>query len=269
MVDLLILFINIIYLITGILQYYLAPKIGPNPYFGFKIGYTFADREVWNKTNRLMGKFVIIHSLLLFPTALIPDFMLYYLLLFIIPLVAFIPFGIRYAAILLEMKSSKSEIASKRKMEPITVGLLWSLSPLIFYLVLIAVEMITYPSLPDVIAVHFDLSGNPNGWSSKSSFILSYSLFALFAPAFSYIFIYLGKKYPMYIHPGKMRFSSDTFLKTTILSMDITSIILILVYYTIYIYAVEKLVVPWPWFMIVTIILILVPIGYLAYKWRR
>ncbi len=269
MVDLLILLINIIYLLTGILEYFIAPKIGPNPYLGFKIGYTFADREVWNKANRLMGKFIIIHSLILFPTALIPNFLLYYLILFMVPLIAFIPFGIRYAAIQLEMKGAKSENVSQIKMEGITVGKFWSLSPFLLYLLLIALEFITYPSLPDVIAVHFDAAGNPNGWSSKGSFLISYSLFALFAPAFSYLFIYLGKKYPMYIHPGKMRFPRDAFLKMTILSMDIMTIILISVYYSIYIYAVEKIVVPWTWFLIVTIILILVPIGYLVYKWRR
>ncbi len=269
MVDWLILLINIIYLLTGILEYYLAPKIGPNPYLGFKIGYTFADREVWDKTNRLMGKFSIVHSLILFPSILIPNFLIYYLILFIIPLVAFIPFGIRYAAIQLEKKGAISENVSPKRLEGINVGKFWSLSPIVLYLLLIAFEFITYPSLPDVIAVHFDAAGNPNGWSSRGSFILSYSLFALFAPAFSYLFIFLGKKYPMYIHPGKMRFPRDAFLKTTILSMDITTITLIFVYFSIYIYAVKKFVVPLSWYIIVTVILIIFPLGYLLYKWRR
>ena len=269
MVDWLILLINTIYLITGVLQYYLAPKIGPNPYFGFKIGYTFADREVWDKTNRLMGKFSIVHSLILFPTVLIPNFLIYYLILFIIPLLAFIPLGIRYAAIQLEMKGAKSENVSLRRLEGITVGKFWSLSPILLYLLLIVFEFITYPSLPDVIAVHFDAAGNPDGWSSKVDFVFSYSLFSLFAPALSYLFIYLGKKYPMYIHPGKMRFPRDAFLKTTILSMDITTITLIFAYYTIYIYAVKKFVVPLSWYIILTVILIIFPLGYLLYKWRR
>ena len=269
MLEFLILFINMVYFILGIIEYYVAPKIGPNPYFGFKIGYTFADREVWGKTNRLTGKFMIIHSLILSPTIFIPNFIIYYLILFIIPLLIFIPFGIKYAAILLERKGAKSKIASQKKMEPITIGKLWLISPLIIYLFFIIFEFFTYPSLPSVIAVHFDTAGNPNGWSNKNSFIISYSLFSLLAPAFSYMFIYLGKKYPLYIHPGKMRFPRDAFLKTTILSMDITSIILIFVYYSIYIYAVEKIMVPLTWFTIVTLLLILLPIAYLVYKWRR
>ncbi len=269
MVNILILIINSLYLITGIMEFWLAPKVGPNPYFGFKIGYTFADKDVWNGTNRLMGKFIIAHSLLLLPAALLPNFLLPYTLLLTIPLIAFIPFGIRYASIHLEMKGAKSENVSYKKIESIELGYVWVLSPLIFYLVLIIFEIMTYPSLPEIIAVHFDSYGNPNGWSTKSSFIVSYSLFSLISPGVSYLFIYLGKKYPMYIHPGKMRFPKDTLLKATVLSMNIMSVILIFVYYSIYIYALRKTIVPWTWFMALMLFLIFLPIGYMIYKWNK
>jgi hypothetical protein len=40
-------------------------------------------------------------------------------------------------------------------------------------LVIFAVQtMVHYPALPERIASHFDFAGNPNGWSSKSSFFL-------------------------------------------------------------------------------------------------
>ncbi len=269
MINILILIINSLYLITGIMEFWLAPKVGPNPYFGFKIGYTFADREVWNRTNRLMGKFIMMHSAILFPTALVSNFLLPYTLLLTIPLIAFIPFGIRYASILLEMKGAKSESVSYKKIESINLGYSWSLSPLIFYLALILFEIITYSSLPEIVAVHFDSYGNPNGWSTKSSFIITYSLFSLISPGISYLFIYLGKKHPMYIHPGKMRFSRDAILKTTILSMNIMSIIIIFVYYSIYVYAVEKIVVPWWWFIAGTLFLIFLPMGYIIHKWKE
>lgn len=42
----------------------------------------------------------------------------------------------------------------------------------IFTLLIMIVQMIDYyPELPQKMAVHFDLSGKPNGWSSKDSFL--------------------------------------------------------------------------------------------------
>ncbi len=269
MIDLLILFINTLYFVLGLVQFYVAPKLGPNPYLGFKIGYTFADREVWNKTNRMMGKFMIIHSLLLFPTAFIPDFLLYYLILFIVPLLAFMPFGIKYAATLLEIKGSKSKEISDKKLEGIKISKFWVHSPLILYFLLIIFEMFTYSQLPPVIAVHFDSSGNPNGWSDKNAFLLSYSLLSLIAPAFVYVFAYLGKRYPMYVHPGKMRFPRDVMLKMISISMIVYIIIFIMAYYSIYLYAIEKTQLSIGWFILLTMIMVMVPIIYMIYKWKQ
>jgi uncharacterized membrane protein len=49
---------------------------------------------------------------------------------------------------------------------------LWILSVLF----LISQLYASYSSLPERVATHFDASGNPNGWSSKGSFITTWSL---------------------------------------------------------------------------------------------
>lgn len=42
----------------------------------------------------------------------------------------------------------------------------------VFTLIILAVQMfIYYPELPQKMAVHFDFKGNPDGWSSKDSFL--------------------------------------------------------------------------------------------------
>ncbi len=40
---------------VGLITYWLAPKVGPNPWFGARTGYSVASREVWDATNRATG----------------------------------------------------------------------------------------------------------------------------------------------------------------------------------------------------------------------
>ena len=40
---------------AGLATYFLAPRVGPNPIFGVRVGYSYASREVWDKTNRFGG----------------------------------------------------------------------------------------------------------------------------------------------------------------------------------------------------------------------
>jgi len=47
---------------TGVLTYFFAPRMGPNPLFGVRIGYTFTDREAWDRANRHFGKLLAIFS---------------------------------------------------------------------------------------------------------------------------------------------------------------------------------------------------------------
>ena len=39
----------------GGITYWLAPRVGPNPWFGVRTGYSVASREVWDKSNRVGG----------------------------------------------------------------------------------------------------------------------------------------------------------------------------------------------------------------------
>jgi len=269
MIDYLILLLTAIYFVAALLQYFVAPKIGPNPYLGFKIGYTFADRVVWNKTNRLMGKFMMIHALIMFPLCLIPNFLGYFLLIYVIPLLVFIPIGIKYASTLLEMKGARAERASEKKLEPITVSIVWWSTPLVLFAILLILELATYSQLPEVVAVHFDAAGKPNGWSNRGDFILSFSLLSLMFVAISFIFVYLGKHHPLFLHPGKMRFSRDTYLKLIILSMDTALALMFIVYLSIYYFAVHNAAFPVSWILTSAVFVVIIPILYLVYKWRR
>ena len=87
--------LEIIYLFAALLQLFVAPRVGPNPYFGFKIGYTFSNREVWKKSNTFVGLLMTLHALAILPIALMGDEHIWlYLSVYIIPLIGIIAAGI-------------------------------------------------------------------------------------------------------------------------------------------------------------------------------
>ena len=269
MIDYLVLFLDCLYLVIALLQYGVSPKVGPNPYFGFRIGYTFANEKVWKKANKFVGKLMLFHAIILLPLCLIPDFLIYFIILWVVPMIILIPIGIRYAADLLEKEGAKEERASLRRIEPVSVGILWKISPLVIYAFLLVYMIFTYSSLPNVMATHFDSQGYPNGWSAKGDFFVWYNVLSIIFVATAYLFVYLGKSYPIYVHPGKMRFPKDTYLKLILLSMDSALVLMLLVYAVIYLYATQRIIFSIPLFTVITLIPIVVPVAYMLYKWKK
>jgi len=53
-----------------------------------------------------------------------------------------------------------------------TMQKLWKILWMLSVVVMIAQLLIFWPDLPNRMASHFDMSGNPNGWSSKSTFLI-------------------------------------------------------------------------------------------------
>jgi uncharacterized membrane protein len=66
---------------------------------------------------------------------------------------------------------TESTQPQKKKIRPARSMIL--ILPVALYLVTIILLFITYRSLPDRIAVHFDALGNPDRWGSKVSYLIS------------------------------------------------------------------------------------------------
>ncbi len=266
----LLLIINVIYLIFSILVLFLAPKIGPNPYFGLRIGYSFSSRKVWNKTNRFAGILMTIHALFLFPIIILNN-IVYYIIALIAPLVIITIFGIIYASHKLE--EERVEVKGPVKpIKPLETTFVWKYLGIILFLILILMMLIAYPSLPNRMAVHFDASGNPNGWSSKNDFYTTYIILAGAYLALLYFIIYAGKKYPVALHSGVMRIGKDTVFKATILSLNMVFFILMAAFLWIYFYNISGAFegyIATTYFLILTFIAAFVPIGYIIYRWRK
>ncbi len=266
----LLLIINVIYLISALLVLFLAPKIGPNPYFGFRIGYSFSSRNVWNKTNRFAGILMTLHSLSLFPFIFL-DNLVYYIVALIVPLVIISIAGIIYASHNLE--EERVEVKGPIKpIKPLETTFVWKYLGVILFLILLLMMLIAYPSLPTKLAVHFDAAGNPNGWSSKNDFYTTYLIFSASYLAVLYFIIYAGKKYPVALHSGVMKIGSDTAFKGTILSLNIVFLILMATFLWIYFYNTSTGMHGYfatTYFIVLTFIAAFVPIGYIIYRWRK
>ncbi len=50
---------------SGLGMYFIAPKIGPNPWFGFRLGYTMKSEEAWNRSNKFAGMLLTIGGIFL------------------------------------------------------------------------------------------------------------------------------------------------------------------------------------------------------------
>lgn len=261
--------INGVYLILALLQLFLAPKIGPNPYFGLKIGYTFSSREVWEKSNRFVGILTLIHSISLIPFSFLSfSYFFYYLIAFIVPLIFIAIAGVVYAARKLE-ELNAPERESTVPIQPFEAGFLWKHLGLILFFILLFIMLVTYNSLPETIAVHFNLEGKPNGWENKGDFFFWYIIFALIYLAFVYLIIYLGKRYPIMVHSGKMKIGRDTIFKSSILAMNLVLVILIFTYIGIYITNVKHFSTIINLVVILAVLIAFVPIGYIIYRWKE
>ncbi|ADD08627.1 DUF1648 domain-containing protein [Candidatus Aciduliprofundum boonei] len=265
-----LLIINVIYLISALLVLFLAPKIGPNPYFGFRIGYSFSSRKVWNKTNIFAGILMAIHALFLFPIIILNN-IVYYIIALIVPLLIISIVGIIYASHKLE--EERVEVKGPVKpIKPLETTFVWKYLGIILFLILLLMMLISYPSLPSRLAVHFDASGNPNGWSSKNDFYTTYIILAGVYLALLYFIIYAGKKYPVALHSGVMRIGKDTVFKATILSLNIVFFILMATFLWIYFYNISGAFegyIATTYFLILTFIAAFVPIGYIIYRWKK
>lgn len=172
--------------IAGVITYVFAPRVGPNPIFGVRVGYSFASREVWDKTNHFGGALIAVAGLTVVVLALVLD-------LLNLPPATGLPLltGVMIVAMLAATfwmfayaRSLAQGIPLAREIR--RVSFRWSyLAPVfITFLVLVALMAYFYPALPaDRVASHFNLANQPDGWMSRDGFALEFlgmsSLFLL------------------------------------------------------------------------------------------
>ena len=146
----------------------------------------------------------------------------------------------------------------------------------IFTLVIMALQLIfQFPELPERIPSHFDFQGNPDGWSSKSSFIIImiavivginiwYPLIGILVRKIPRSLINIPNKDYWYETPRRMEYMTGI-LKTMLAMMfSIMNLIFIYLFYYTYQMALELEPVLELWYVFIPILIITVyPIVYL------
>ncbi len=210
--------LSIFIILMGIIAYIVAPRMEPNPWFGFRVGYTLIDRNVWIKGNKFISKLFIadgalfaVLSLLLPDSALIPV-----LILFEISVMACMAVAVVYVDELAERTTGRRPEGDVSKIIPIRLDPRTVKYPAIlsvFYLALIFTILSTINLLPDVIAVHFNLQGVPDRYEYRQEFAISFIEVITLEYAFYIAFYLLARYKPLIFYKPKLGLSTTEFVK--------------------------------------------------------
>jgi len=177
------LLIGSILAIAGIATYYLAPRVGPNPIFGVRIGYAFASREIWDATNRIGGILIAFIGIGMAMLGMLLQ------LLNIAPRDGMTILTVVMLAMLLGGTGGLFFYARRlaqgtpmaRELAPVRFRWIYIVPALVTFALLVALAAYWYPTLPERMAVHFNIAEQPDGWQARGEFLVTYlGLAALF-----------------------------------------------------------------------------------------
>jgi len=211
------------------LIFLLARLIGPNLFIGFRIGYTMIDERVWKKTHELGAVIFLISSII------------YYIITIFfrdtLAMIAIFVSIMLLSTIILLYKSI--EYAEKiTGFEPTLVKEIKPLEPLkaehadlvSYVLLIIFLIAFTYSALtlPETIAVRFDLSGNPVAWQDKTSFLISMLTLTLTITIVIKAVTHIGMKHPIVFYSGLIarKWGKRALFLLTVYSLQVSEIII-------------------------------------------
>ncbi len=161
------LFIGLTLLTAGLLT--LAFRNRQNSFIGVRIGYTYMSEEAWRKANTAGGLFFVVFSVFLIIIALMGASIGAFLIAIIVGVLAGAGVSVAIAKRTYELEELSEEAPEKPPGGRIEVNirtyLLVQLAFLSLYLLFV---VLNWNSLPEPMAVHFDASGNPNGFMSRA-----------------------------------------------------------------------------------------------------
>lgn len=189
---------GILFIALGALSYWMFAALAPNPFAGFRYSYTLADREIWERTNRLGGILLAIAGALLIAAQLVirpgPEGSVTLFLVWIavtLPPIIWITY-------------SRARQWSREKGAVPTVGDVtpfpppWGLIavPLILAALAWVGVAVLWPHLPDTLATHFNGRGVPDGWMPKGTGLLLLPFLQTFIALLLGGLIWWGSRHP-------------------------------------------------------------------------
>lgn len=160
------IFIALTLLFAGILTF--AFRNRRNYFIGFRIGYTYMSDRAWRETNTFAGLFMVVLSILLLGLALAGVGIPVFAIIMLAGIVVLIVAGFQIAKRAYEEEELSIE-APEKPFEKIEVNVRpyfsIQLLGLVAYFVLLAV---LWDVLPERVAIHFNASGEPDNFASKT-----------------------------------------------------------------------------------------------------
>ena len=160
---------------AGLVTYWLAPKVGPNPWFGARTGYSVASREVWDATNRATGLGFaacgLVEALLGAALGFLSlDAQTAWGILFGWMIVGLL--GVSGWSVLYSRRLAKGTKV-QRELRPVAFRWSYVAPVLVSFGALLAYALYLYPQLPAThLATHFDMAGKANGWMDRNEFFI-------------------------------------------------------------------------------------------------
>jgi len=162
---------------AGIATYIFAPMIGPNPIFGVRIGYAYANRETWDKTNRFGGALMALVGVATLIVGLVLQAMDFSMQAGMTALTFILLAGLTISAVGMFAYARGLAQAAPIARELAAVPFRWYyLAPtLVTFAMLVVFMFLIYPSLPvDRVPSHFNISDRPDGWQTRDQFMLTF-----------------------------------------------------------------------------------------------
>jgi uncharacterized membrane protein len=194
------LLVGALLFLAGLATYYFAPRVGPNPIFGVRLGYSYASREVWDQSNRVGGALMAATGLALIPLASI------------LKLAGIadstgvgIVVGVMILALIGEMawlfvytRGLAQGTPIARELKPVAFRWSYVAPTLVTLALLLALAAYLYPQLPaERVATHFNIRGEADDWSARDQFYLMYLGLALFINALDWGVVWWATREPL------------------------------------------------------------------------
>lgn len=187
-------------LLAGLATHFLAPRVGPNPIFGVRVGYAYASREIWDKTNRFGG--------MLFALAGVGTAMLGLLLQFL-NIVGRDAVNALVSAMLVALVGATAWVfvyarglaqgtALARQLAPVKFRWAYLAPMMITFLLFVAFAAYVYPALPvDRVPSHFNINDQPDGWQSRDEFMATFLGMSVLFLALNALIVFIATREPM------------------------------------------------------------------------
>ncbi len=186
--------------VVGLVTYFLAPRVGPNPIFGVRIGYAYASRETWDKTNRLGGGLMALVGIAMALVGVLLQWLNFApsqgtAALTVVMLITL--FG-ALAGLFVYARNLARGTVIARELTPVKFRWAYLMPVLISFTALVAFAAYVDPILPvEKMATHFNINDQPDGWMSRDYFMVTYLGMSLLFVVLDGFVVFLATREPL------------------------------------------------------------------------